>query len=370
MDIILLAVISGFLLGFLVMLPYLSRIYEIGLFAYTNARIRALYPGILGDKIKELVKYETLDDIINSLKETEYGKVFGDDIQEHIEEIEKPPEIIDRGLVRLLQYNYNKIYRILPQGYRGDFTFIRRYFDILNLKMILRYIYSGKKKGGDIETCSGDIPEIVLNQLLSSETVSEFIQKIPFSDLRAEMERNLDVIQSENGLFYAELIIDKYYFNKSLKGIKSPQIKKFFQRYVDMINVITLFRCFDLDESEKKGLLIDNGYELTTEFLKNAVKQTEIDFLVSVFENTTYSEVLLEALEKYREKKDLYLFEKAARLAFLYNVRKKILEDPFSHELSVAFLFEKEIDMLNLRALFLGKISNFTSEEIEYMMVI
>ena len=127
-------------------------------YLYLNARIMAKEAKLVGpDKLEELISAPSVIEIVSALEETEYGEYLSDLAAESVEAVE------DALLLQNAEID-EEIFKIIPKKVSDLFLFLKKKWDIHNLKVIFRGI-DGGLSGEEINTRlipAGEFDEITL----------------------------------------------------------------------------------------------------------------------------------------------------------------------------------------------------------------
>lgn len=316
---------------------------------FASGRVAVLSTKLFGqDKFNRLAEASSLDNAVKILYENNYAGGMS---------VASPTEyeqLLEKELDILLSF----FAEMSPNQYITD-CFIADY-DYTNAKIFEK----ARRMGVDAlekAYCHGSIDKTVLR---------DFIESNNYSELPISMQNALKAIDRayENGVGSPQFIdttLDKAKYEHifaSLSKTRSKVVTEYFVAEVDMLNVLTAFRCaaIHFDKKRFEPMLIGGG-QICLEKLVEAYEKG-VDALNAFVGDTRYKKIGELAYESVKEHKPLV----NAELACL-NTKKQILT-PYKNDMEsvfplVNYFMSKKTEIENIRWILVG-VKNKVEEEI------
>ncbi|MBU5670156.1 V-type ATP synthase subunit C [Peptoniphilus sp. MSJ-1] len=314
-------------------------------FIQSSARVRVLEKKLLSKEVfNRLAEAETLEDALRSLSDTVYN--------EYINKLESPTEY-EKILTAEIERFYKEIYEISPSDLPVDLVTLKYFFH--NLRVVLK--------------------EDVLNSDLS-----HLIMNIKDFDLKKYREGYSDstithgyfgILDQAAKLYEEEKnppIIDIYLDNKYLEELSiianetdSDLFKGYVKDLIDFTNIRTLLRAKnqERDHDFLERIIIDGGNISVSTFLE--LFTIEINPDMKVFKKLNIYKYIREGLERYKKVGRVSDFERDLDNYFL-----DLIEDvkymTYGPEVIFAYCLRKEMEIKNLRIIFVSKLNGLDSE--------
>jgi V/A-type H+-transporting ATPase subunit C len=330
-------------------------------YAYIVARVRAMkgklipkemYPKFINMEIPEITRF---------IGESEYKK----DVDE-LGKKYKGTDLFEHALNQNLALTYRKLMEVSPDETNYLITEYLRYWDIWNIKSIIRGKFSGASEEEILESVvsAGQLRYRDLTELIKIQTVEGVIAalaKTPYypslvgyKGVLADIENNLDK------LYYSGLVT---------AGITSKDklFSKFLKTEIDLKNLKILFRMkrAAMEREEILKLLIPGGMELKESNLARLASLSFAEF-VRALEQFSYWEVIrdisndLNSLTNIETRLDKYGILYATRISYYY---------PLSILPVLDYIVSKKIEVDNLRMIVRGKETKLSEDTIKAHLV-
>jgi len=330
-------------------------------YAYIVARVRAMkgklipkemYPKFINMEIPEITRF---------IGESEYKK----DVDE-LGKKYKGTDLFEHALNQNLALTYRKLMEVSPDEANYLITEYLRYWDIWNIKTIIRGKFSGASEEDILEdvVSAGQLRYRDLTELIKIQTVEGVIAAlaktpyypalIGYNGVLADIENNLDK------LYYSGLVT---------AGITSKDklFSKFLKTEIDLKNLKILFRMkrADMEREEIQKLLIPGGMELKGSDLARLASLSFPEF-VRALEEFSYWEAIrdisndLNSLTNIETRLDKYGILYATRISYYY---------PLSILPVLDYIVSKKIEVDNLRMIVRGKEANLSEDIIKAHLV-
>lgn len=314
-------------------------------FAALNTKIRVLERELL--KISDyeaLLNSDSLDQgILYLVEKTDYSEIFDKERALTLQSIE---ELLYRNLLN----KYDKITCFLHPDYKKIFKNIFLRYEVEHIKGYIRKLNRGEAVKNLYKKFEGakysDLEYYTLSQ---SDNLSDFIQRLSGTDYYKILSYHLD---DDNPLFYMEMRLDLYYFNKlnrSLKKMfgqsKKNTILEVLQKNSDLLNIQWIYRgktYYNFTSEEILNYVLLTGYYFKYKDLKKLCYAKTPEALVKMIEKSKYG-----FLFKERENFEFLMERNVER--YIYNLFKNI--EKISHlniNKSISYMHKLEYEMRDI----------------------
>lgn len=330
-------------------------------YAYIVARVRAMkgklipkdmYPKFINMEIPEITRY---------MGESEYKK----DVDE-LGKKYKGTDLFEHALNQNLALTYRKLMEVSQDEANFLITEYLRYWDIWNIKTIIRGKFSGASEEEILEdiVSAGQLRYRDLTEFAKIQTVEGVIAALAKTPYYPALEGYKGVLADiENNL-------DKLYYSGLVKaGITSKDkfFSKFLKTEIDLKNLKILFRMkrAGMEREEILKLLIPGGMELKESDLTRLASLPFPEF-VRALEEFSYWEAIkdissdLNSLTNIETRLDKYGILYATRISYYY---------PLSILPVLDYIVSKKIEVDNLRMIVRGKETNLSENTIKAHLV-
>ena len=330
-------------------------------YAYIVARVRAMksklipremYPKILNMEIPEITRF---------IEESEYKK----DVDELAKKY-KGTELIEHAMSQNLALIYRKLIEVSQNEANFLITEYLRFWDIWNIKTILRGKFSGASEEEIAEhlVAAGQLRYRDLIELAKIGTVEGVIGALSRTPYYPALEGfKGDLAEIENAL-------DKWYYAKRIEAATQTGNKlflKFLRTEIDLKNLKMLFRMkrANMERDEIMKLVIPGGMEIKEADLSRLASLPLGEF-VRALEEFSYWDAIadvssdLSSLINIETRLDKYGLEYAARISYYY---------PLSILPILDYILSKKIEVDNLRIIVHGKETKLPEEIIKAHLV-
>lgn len=333
-------------------------------YAYITARVRAMKSKLIQREVFPKMMNMDLAEITRFIGESEY-KQDVDELAQKYSGI----DLIEHALNQNLARTYRKLLRISQDEPHYLITEYLRYWDIWNIKTILR----GKYYGAPLEeiqeavVAAGQLGYRQLVSIASMESINDIkvaLENTPYHSAISDYQDGM--------LSTVENNLDKLYYSRILSSMgKSKGEKlslKFIKTEIDLKNLKTLFRTkkADLPKDEIMELLIPGGAELKDGDLHRLVSLSWPDFIKSQ-EDYSYwsalSEVISEDMSSLMDVEaelDKYAMKYSSKVSHYY---------PLSILPIFDYIVRKNNEINNLRTIARGKESALSDDIIKKHLV-
>lgn len=302
-------------------------------YAYANGTLAAIEEKILDKNALSKLLQKEPKEIMKSLVELGYGDPSSIDLEDLInQELKKVKKMIEG---------------IAPETKHSDLFFIAS--DNLNIKTL----YKMKIFGLNQDHILVDTGVIAL------ESLKQAILADDFTGLDKSLVKLFQTINGQiNGKNNPRLIstiidncVFQYLFGR-LKKNPSGAIETYYQTFVDLANVITYFRSFNLKWSnyEYFEMFLDGG-KIPQEVFKTFFETTSEPLNILKQFEPYYDGEITKGLKKYLESHDLNSLERSFDQLML-NIMKQFRFDSFSIGPMIYYYLKKQAEAKNIRYIY------------------
>lgn len=335
-------------------------------YAAISARVRAMYSSLLGPQdFARLSDSPDLPSFIAQLKQSAYGPYL-----ENLKEKDLTPQKVDLAIKGRLADAYRSVIRMAPEHARPILKQLYRYFEIQNLKAILRAVITDPtwQRVEDVLFPMGEMTVLPAQAMLESGSVGaaiELLQNTPYYDtLTFAMKR----YSAEQNLFPLEVALDLYYWRqlwqeaKSLPGQDRVQASKIIGSLMDVNNLMWVIRYkvyHALSEEEIINYTLPFGYRVRDEDVRAVAAGADLAMVVGrVFPGIPDLNALLED-----PRHGLPQLEVILKRRLMQQCLSAFIGNPFHIGVPLAFLILGNLEVQDLTVLIEAKSSEMPEEE-------
>jgi ATP synthase A1 C subunit len=343
-------------------------------FDYGNPRLRAMKARLLtAHDLESMAASTSLEALIAALSKTPY--------QEKIKEALSHAHGIE-CIQLALRLDLLKLSALLQTYYPGKAaeaieTLLWNY-DIQNIKAILRGLTLMLPTVDILSALlpAGVIPESILHRLAHSANLDEALSTIvtlqlPFSSSILKTISTQDTSDPKT----LEAALENWYFTYALKQTDRASredakiLRQYFQSQADHINLSLVLRMvgnpLQAERLEQKlnELMIHSG-SLSLDFLKDLLRQENLDQAVALCDKTAYYSALQTGLRNSELSGKRSQMEDALRLSILNWAVKLIPDHPLGIGVPLGYLTLKRNEVRNLRWISLGILAGMPTADI------
>jgi len=334
-------------------------------YAYVNARVGGMRSLLMEEaQYKALVESASLEEAINFLKTTVYGKELGKLASLSLYDIEL-------ALSKSVVEDYEKIVRSL----RGDAkVFAEEYAkkcELSTIKSLLILKLTGEKAFTLIPYKG--LSETMIEKLLETENVEELVENLRFSEFYPVLK---EVLSKFDGKIYIlTSAMDKLYYKKlyqAMKELKNKDriVEKLIGSEVDFKNLLLVLRLRGLSKEEVWSYLIPYKYKLKDDELRIFFNTTSVEEIISQMPTNPYSEIIINGVKEYEKTFSFLPLEKEFNKHIISLNKKCFYGDRFHLGVPIAYLNLKENEVRNIVAILRGKEVNLPPSEIMESLIL
>lgn len=341
-------------------------------YAAISARVRAMYSSLLSPQdFARLSDSPDLPSLITGLKQSAYGPYL-----ENLKEKELTPQKMDLAIKGRLGDSYRSIAQMAPEQARPLLKQLYRYFEIQNLKAILRAVITEPnwERVQDVLFPMGEMTVLPAQAMLESGSVAaaiELLQNTPYYEtLSFAMKR----YSAEQNLFPLEVALDLAYWRqmwseaKKLSGQDGVQATKIIGSLMDVNNLMWVIRYkvyHGLSEEEIINYTLPFGYRVRDEDVRAVAAGADLPMVVNrVFPGISDLSSLLED-----PRHGLPLLEVILKRRLMQQCLSAFIGNPFHIGVPAAFLILSNLEVQDLTVLIEAKSSEMPAEEFRPFML-
>lgn len=342
-------------------------------YAAISARVRAMYSDLLTPQdMMRLSDSPDLASLLSALKTTAYGPYL-----EGLKDKEVTPRRVISQIKRKLADSYYSVIQMAPENTRPLVKQLYRYFEVGNLKAVLRGIVTVSSWNNDTPLwdrvrdvlfplgAASSIPAQAMVESGSVGTAIDLLQGTPYEEaLSFAMKR----YSAEQNLFPLEVALDLNYWRrlwaeaKKLSGQDREQGSRIIGSLLDMNNLLWAIRYrvyHKLSEEEVINYTLPFGFRVQDSDIRAIAAGADIASVISrIYPGIPDVSSLLENPQNGLPKLEFQLkrqLVKQCMAAFVGN--------PFHIGIPLAFLVLSDLEVQDLIVLIEAKSSNLPDEE-------
>ncbi len=318
-------------------------------YAYAVGRIRALETRLIDrSKLNRMIEAPSPEEVLKILAETDYATAVAGLESHHDFET-----VLSDELGRI----FTELKKMGPRPEIIDLLMLR--FDIHNLKVFFKAKYLEIK--AELLFPTGTLPLPKLQEAVTALDFREFPPR-----LRQVAERIAEEFAITRDSQVIDLILDHFLFTEVIyasREIGSVFLEGFFQKQIDLTNIKTFIRVQRIgrDREFLKKVLLPHGRlapQLFTGLLGDSLES-----LVRELAMSEYGPLVEEGVREWLDRKSLARLERLAD-DFITTFLQRGKQTPFGLEALIGYLWAKEIEIMNIRLIMVGKINKLPNEAI------
>src|SRR5687768_1764104 len=342
-------------------------------YAAISARVRAMYSDLLTQQdMMRLSDSPDLASLLSALKTTAYGPYL-----EGLKDKEVTPRRVISQIKRKLADSYYSVIQMAPENTRPLVKQLYRYFEVGNLKAVLRGIVTVSSWNNDTPLWDRvrDVlfplgPDSVLpaQAMVESGSVATAVDLLQGSPYEEALSFAMKRYSAEQNLFPLEVALDLNYWRrlwaeaKKLSGQDREQSTRIIGSLLDMNNLLWAIRYrvyHKLSEEEVINYTLPFGFRVQDSDIRAIAAGADIASIISrIYPGIPDVSALLENPQSGLPKLEFQLkrqLVKQCMAAFVGN--------PFHIGIPLAFLVLSDLEVQDLIVLIEAKSSNLPDEE-------
>jgi V/A-type H+/Na+-transporting ATPase subunit C len=344
--------------------------FQVGKYAYANAKIRALVSYLLEPALfQQMLEVKTAAEVLSLLKSTRYGSM-PDFPKEESVDFHSMENVLVRNDIAL----HAKVSSCLSSKEKKFIALLLQRYEIEELKVVLRLWHkkasvNWKDYVSGIKICF----DMDFDQVLSAGSIEEIILLLDNTPYRTPLLRAKEKFKERNSLFYLETALDIDYFERAVKAAKelSSLDKSIAQKIlgieIDIENINWLIRMrkyYSLAMGDMLEWIIPGGSKITKENLRNFYVSDGVGKLVDSL-----------ALGPYEKIKDMvednfFLIENFLYEILLKEVKKAFAGFPFTIGIPLGYLILKRKETQKIISILYAKNYGWEKEKISSLIIV
>ena len=341
-------------------------------YAAISAKVRAMYADLLTPKtMTQLSDAPDFPSLVSALKSTPYGTYLSS-----LRENELTSRRVILQIRQKLADSYSSVVQQAPEQSRSLIRHLYRYFEVGNLKAVLRSIQTVSSWKTDVAAWDrvrevlfplGSFTSIPAQAMVESGSVTAAVDLLKGSPYEATISFAMRRYSTEQNLFPLEVALDLNYWRrlwaeaKRLSGKDREMALKIIGSLLDMNNLMWVIRYktyHNLSEEELINYTLPFGYRVRDEDVRAIAAGADIASVVSrVYPNIPEVNALLE-----RPRAGLPKLEHLLKQQVMQQCVSMFIGDPFHIGLPLAYLVLSDLEIQDLVVLIEAKSSNLSDE--------
>jgi len=348
-------------------------------YAAISAKVRAMYSDLLTPQdIARLSESPDLPALVSILKSTPYGKYLS-----NLRENELTPRRVILQIRNRLADSYSSVVQQAPEQTRPLVRQLFRYFEVGNLKAVLRSIQTVSSWGSDIVVWDrvrevlfpfGSFSTIPAQAMVESGSVAAAVELLRGSAYESTMSFAMRRYSAEQNLFPLEVALDLDYWRrlwgevKNLKGKDREMGGKLIGSLLDLNNLMWAIRYriyHNLSEEELINYTLPFGYRVRDEDVRAIAAGADIASVVSrIYPNIPDVNALLEHPQAGLPKLEYLLKQQVMNQCV-----SAFIGDPFHIGIPLSYLLLSDFELQDLVVLIEAKSSKLSNEEYQPLLL-
>lgn len=343
-------------------------------YAFINAKLRTRLSKILPHEVfTNIENAHTLFDAMQILKNTPFADL------ESIYAQTGDLKMVELELFRREVFLYKELDKYLTAEVKEFCHFLASYYEIENVKRILRFWFDAVIRGRDIEDF---VPylyrepihyKLQLAEILAARDYTDVIHALKDTPYAALIQEVLPEIQSQNSLFALEIKLDHFYYQNLYRAMHSLEhqdfkiAKRLVGVEIDLLNInwIIRFKVFyNLPLAQALQYVLPGGYQVTQQSIARAYDQERV---AEVFDELSRKIKGFTAILKDTSSDSLsrlVLIERILEHILQQEVNKVLVGYPFTLGIVLAYFILKKQELKKILILLNAKQYGIKAEEL------
>lgn len=256
-------------------------------YAAISARVRAMYSSLLNPQdFSSLSDAPDFASLIAQLKHTAYGPYI-----ESLKDKEITPRQVDLKIKGKLAASYSSVIHMAPEHARPVLKQLYRYFEVENLKAVLRGIVTDPnwERVRDVLFPLGSLTVLPAQAMVESGSVGAAVELLQGTTYYETLSFAMKRYSTEQNLFPLEVALDLYYWRqlwqeaKRLQGYDREQALRIVGSLMDMNNLMWVIRYrvyHQLSEEELINYTLPFGYHVSDEDIRAVAAGADLALVV------------------------------------------------------------------------------------------
>jgi V/A-type H+-transporting ATPase subunit C len=335
-------------------------------YAAISARVRAMYSSLLSpQEMARLSDSPDFQSLLAQLKPTIYGSYI-----EELKEKELTPRRVVFQIKGRLADVYDSVIHMAPEHTRPLLTQLYRYFEVENLKAVLRGIVTDPtwERVRDVLFPYGSMSVLPLQAMVEAGNVSAAVELLRGTVYEETLSFAMKRYSAEQNLFPLEVALDLNYWRKLWQETKrlpskdQQQALRVVGSLIDMNNLMWAIRYrvyHELSEEELINYTLPFGYHLRDDDIRSIAAGADIASVVQrVYPDMPDLSILLE-----EPRSGLPLLELQLKQNLMKQCMAAFVGDPFHIGIPLAYLVLCELEIQDMTVLLEATFSQVSEEK-------
>ncbi len=333
--------------------------------------------GLLDESFyNQLLMVPSLSDVITALAQTPYGR----DLDEAMIKTEGL-QGFDEALRRNIMKTFSHVSDVVGETDKNLINVLLGRWDVMNVKTILRGKNLGASSDAILESLipAGELDEATLLEMVRSRDVRDCI------DVMATMHVSYAIpltgafpdYARKRNLAVLELVLDKAQYEMSFAKLRGRDLNtrlvlEMMRREIDTVNIMTLLRVIkeQVEREQATELFIPGGKEISEEKLEELLRIHSVEDVVQAFAGTSYFSLLQSKMQDYFTTNSLAGLERRLEETIVRRRVNLFKADPLSIASTIAYIWAKYNEIVNLRIIARGKEVGMPEAKIREALII
>ncbi|MCC6297752.1 MAG: V-type ATPase subunit [Anaerolineales bacterium] len=349
-------------------------------YAAISSKVRAMYSNLLTPQdISRLSDSPDFPSLISSLKNTQYGPYLS-----ALKDNDLTPRRAIQQIKLRLADSYSSVVQMSPEQTRPLIKQLYRYFELGNLKAVLRSIVTVSSSWNadtaawdrvrDVLFPFGSFSTLPAQAMVEAGSVPAAVELLKGTPYESAMSFAMKRFSAEQNLFPIEVALDLDYWRrlwaeaKKLSGLDREAATKIIGALLDMNNLMWAIRYkvyHKLSEEELINYTLPFGFRVSDEDVRAIAAGADVAAIVSrIFPSIADVNTLLENPQTGLPKLEVQLKRqviKQCAAAFIGN--------PFHIGIPLAFLILSDLEIQDLTVLIEAKSSEISDEDLRSVLL-
>lgn len=320
------------------------------------------------EHFRSLLNAESFKEVLHILQTTNYAEEFSDIPAQDIS-----PSELSNILYKSLFQDYEKTIRSIHSRLRGFFILLYQKYELINLKTILRGIFSHTEP----EKVALLLLPTERYTLFSKETLLEFrnvqdvISHLQGTFFQYPLNRALRRFEDEQEFFPLEMALDLHYYHTLWETMeKLPEAEKkivteILGMSLDMLNVAWIIRFkeeYHFSTEEILNYTIQHGYAFAFRERRELAETRDTEEIIASLKNTPYGKGLADNVSPSNIYVNLCRY-------MIDQLKKFFAGNPFQIGVILGYLWLKEFEIADIITIAEAKKYGFSLEQSQHYVI-
>lgn len=320
------------------------------------------------ERFRSLLNAETFEEVLHVLQTTKYAEALSEIPSQDI----LPPEL-SNILYKSLFQDYEKTIRSVDTHIRGFFILLYQKYELINLKTILRGIFSQAEP----EQVASLLLPTERYTLFSKESLLEFrnvqdvITHLQGTFFQYPLNRALHRFENEQEFFPLEMALDLHYYHtlwetmEKLPESEKKIVKQILGMSLDILNVAWIIRFkeeYHFSTEEILNYTIQHGYAFKFRERRQLTENRDTGEIIAYLKNTPYGKGLPDDISPNT------IYVHLCRY-MIDQLKKFFVGNPFQIGVILGYLWLKEFEIADIITIAEAKKYGFSLEQSQHYVI-